>query len=355
MVATMVLLSLLAACASCIQLPNVNDDERTDSASPDSGDTDSGAIVDTGPPAKCDVELFDDDNFNDDFQNPVLVPMEALVCSTFDGGLDYEVLQFTSQQGGWIRVDVQAASRGSSADVHLTVAPANDESAACGQYSALSTTDPSLTWLAPSENTYLATLREEEYGYGEKYGWWMLASEVKSPVGYTRTEDTNAHDTLETALPLAEGETILAWTKTTGGQDFYRIELDEGDNHLVVDTNAAEFGSATNTKVDLYKVRPNGACDALSVGLACDASEDGADAGGTCSSTPYGYECIDWMWTDSEGLEGWNTDSYVDTEVTKSPRVMYLEVSDQGSGCADDFMWYTLSFSTEYKDFSEEE
>ena len=347
----MVLLSLFAACngcAGCIELPaNLDDDERTDTGHDSAVDTDSAAPVDTGPPPMCEVELTDDENFDDDYKTPVPIPTEAWVCSHFDAPLDFEVLQFQTQSAGWVKVDAQAAARGSSADLHLGVALADDDSEACGKYSSPSTTDPALVWLAPAEAKWNATLNEEEYGFGEDYPWWLIASEVKAPVAYTRTDSVEDHSTVATAEALSRDDIVLGWLKTEGGHDFWRIEM-QGDNHLLVDTNAAEFGSASNPAINLYKLRNDGNCDALGEGAECGTPNKAGVLPGTCMDTPQGLECVDYMWKDSEGVEDWNPDSYVDAEVTEAPEVMYLEVFDEGSGCADEFLWYTISFSTDY-------
>ena len=347
----MLVLSLFAACngcAACIELPaNVNDDDRADSGGDSAVDQDSAAPPDTGPPPMCEVELTDDDNFDDDYKTPVPIPTEAWVCSHFDAPLDFEVLQFQTQSGGWVKVDAQAASRGSSADLHLGVALASDDSEACGKYSSPSTTDPALVWLTSSPAKWNATLNEEEYGYGDKYPWWLIASEVKSPVAYTQTETDSDHATVATALPLTRDDTVLAWLKTEGGHDFWRIEMN-GDNHLYVDTNAAEFGSAANPAINLYKIRNDADCSAQAEGAACGTPNKDGIVPGSCQTTPDGRECVDFMWKDSEGVEDWNPDSYVDAEVTEEPAVMYLEVFDEGTGCADEFLWYTISFSTTY-------
>lgn len=367
----MVLLSILAACSgcgSCVDLPNAfSDDDVAQDSGGDSGneDGDSAAPPDTGPPAKCTFEVFDDADFENDFFEPVPIPTQSWVCSTFDAGLDFEVLEFETQGGGWLSVDVQAASRGSSADVYLTINPANDEGEVCGKYSALSTTDPRLVWLSKSQDVWHATIYEEERGYGPEYSWWVLAASVKSPVSYTRTEDEVPHTTVKEAVTLAEGETVLAWLSAYGGNDWWRIELpvDEfGNRHnrVMMNTDAAQFGSGANTVVELYKVRGDGGCEVLTAGDGCGPAISEGLYPGVCTETAVGLECLDYMWKDDGGDEVWNTDSWTDTALVPAydfsagePVAMYFDVFDQGTpdglaGCADQFLWYTLSFTTSY-------
>lgn len=373
----MVLLSILAACAgcgACIDLPPIpNDDDRADSG----GDTSDSAVdsageQDTGPPPKCTFEIFDDADFENDYFEPVPIPMQSWVCSTFDAGLDYEVLEFTTQGGGWVSVDVQAASRGSSADVYLTVNPVDDEAEVCGKYSAISTTDPKLVWPAAAQGTWSVSINEEEGGYGDNYGWWLLASEIKSPVSYTRTEDDVPHTTVGEALTLAAGETALGWLSTQGGHDWWRIELplDEfGNRHnrFEMNTDAAEFGSAANTVVEIYKVRGDGGCETLVAGDGCGPAISEGLFPGVCTETAQGLECLDYMWKDDGGVELWNTDSWTDTALVPgydfsvgTPTAVYFDVFDQSTddgkrGCAEQYLWYTIGFTTMYDETVGEE
>lgn len=240
-----VFLLLLQACDGCqpqLPRPPQEQEDRDDSgdSGADSGDT---ADTDVGPPPLCDVEEIEPNDVT-----AQALPMETWACGKYDVAFDIERLAFSSNQPGWIEVDVESAARGTSADSQLQLGW-DDESAVVAD--AYLTTDPRIVFPAESAGEFEIILGETHYGYGDDYGWWAMATLVKPPVEWD-AEEAEGNDALATAEVFPVGQRVLGGIGEVGDFDWYVVTLPEEEATVTFDVQAYVHGSPANLKIELY-------------------------------------------------------------------------------------------------------
>lgn len=272
----MVWILLIAGCASCLQLPNEQDDpnEEPPTGTDDSGGDDSGeedTSEDTGPIVipMCTLEEVEDDDPSNDFTEMMYVPLSTYACGEVNTKGDVDYLTFTTEAPGWVKVDVQAASRGSSADMFYTLnQPDEDESVV--QSDRHDSTDPLSVFKADKAGDYLATLAEAQGGFGEPYPWWFIATPTKEPVSYhlldgllsndpsltadpvSMDDEGEPNSTLETAKVMTANVPIFAEIGSRGDSDWYTFSIPEGTTTLTYEVDAYDFGSAADMQLEVY-------------------------------------------------------------------------------------------------------
>lgn len=297
----MVWILLIAGCASCLQLPNDVDDPNDDPPTgvEDSGDGDSGddtdTAEDTGPAVipMCTLEEVEDDDPSNDFSELLYVPLSTYACGEVNTKGDVDYLTFTTTMPGWMKVDVQAASRGSSADMFdILSQTAEDESVE--QHDRHDSTDPLSVFYAEKAGDYLATLAEAQGGFGEPYPWWFIAMPTKEPFSYHMLEGVLSNDpaltespvspvdeiepnnTVETATVLTANVPIFAKIGTRGDSDWYTFSIPEATTTLTYEVDAFDFGSAADMSLEIYYAY-DGAEELFIVSDGRDDRDGGAD------------------------------------------------------------------------------
>jgi hypothetical protein len=243
------LIALLGACSGC--RPDFPDLPDGNSTVPPGTDTDTdtapdSAPIDSGPPARCDVEEVEPNDTPDAMQ---VLPMEQWACGGFSKYLDSDWLSVTPTQSGWVKIEVQAASRGSSADPQIQVF-GDVDSALVGD--GFLTTDPLLVFPAPDLETYRLALAETNLLYGDDYGWYILASLTKEPVSWDFVE-AEPNDTWLEAQEFHLDETLFGTIGEAGDFDWYKITTPaDGEVTLDFDVTAFTEGSAADLMLVLY-------------------------------------------------------------------------------------------------------
>ena len=246
----MLFVALLSACDGCRpNFPEGDDDSRSEDTPPPADDTSGDSAPETGdsgPPARCDFEEVEPNGPPDDTQ---LLPMEAWACGVFGTYVDFDSFRIEPSQPGWIKVQVEAASRGSPANPQLVVEGGGQTVQVLDGYL---TTDPLLVFPAEAATPYSLLLGETDFFYGEDYGWYMLTSLTKAPVDWDSEEAEPNEDAAEAmAFPL--GDTVFAGVSSVSDLDWYRITTPyDGEQTLTFTVTAFKEGSAADIKLLLY-------------------------------------------------------------------------------------------------------
>ncbi|GEM_PF-2182579 len=183
-------------CAGCIT-PTLPDDNAVDTfldtARPDSGDTqDSAELVETDEPVDTSVFVVgcpqEEIEPNDTIDSAQEIVLEQWVCGAFDdshsgSGADIDVFEFEMDEGGWLKVDVDAVVDGSNANPSLVMQ--SDE----GEYLAVdrevSSNDPYAVFPCPEPDDWQIYLTNLNAGLGEEYDWQFLPTLTKQPFSYS--------------------------------------------------------------------------------------------------------------------------------------------------------------------------
>lgn len=295
---------LLGACNGCRpQIPNPPDDEPKEDTSPPPDTATDTAPPDTGPPARCDREEVEPNSPPDQVES---LDMEKWACGEFLTYLDYDSFRISPTQTGWIKVQVDAASRGSSANVQLLIDGGGRESAQV--LDGYLTTDPYLVFPADEGDTYTLTLGETNFLYGDDYTWYMLTSLSKEPIDWD-LEEAEPNDVYIEAQPLGFGQTVFAEVTDASDLDWYKITTTgEGEQTLTFDVTAFKEGSAANMMLVLY------------------------DADGSTV-----------LRTDYSGEVDYDRDPWFTKKVTGAQDLYLLARTEDGKGSR--FHWYTLSIT----------
>lgn len=299
------LLAWLGACNGCRpQLPYPNDDDtRTDSANPN--ETGDSVPEETGPPPMCEVEEVEPNNSVDAAQD---IPMHAWACGHFDAAFDSEWLRFEADETGWLEVQVEAASRGSSADAQLDLVneTTSDSLHISGRYLS---SDPLVVFPLSETGVFDMALGETQYLYGDAYAWYTRAAIVKAPIEWTANE-AEGNDTFDVANPFTVGDTLFGTISAPDDFDWYKIELDGLPTQFVFNVVAYELGSPADIEIKLY------------------------EADGTTL-----------LRTDKYGEIDYDPDPYMSVRSTSGDMAWYLLVrtqDDKGSP----YHWYTLTITS---------
>jgi hypothetical protein len=245
----LLLLVFLGACNGCQPKPPYPTDDGdtrqdTSEAPPDSaGDS---TPIDTGPPARCDREEVEPNSPPDQTES---LDMEVWSCGTFATYLDYDSFRISPSQSGWIKVQIEAALRGSPANPQLLIEGGGQSAQILDGYL---TTDPYLVFPAETVQDYSLTLGETEFQFGEDYHWYMLTSLSKVPVDWT-FEEAEPNDVYTEATPFPLSDIAFGRVSSPSDLDWYKITTtSEGEQTLVFDVTAFKEGSAADLMLVLY-------------------------------------------------------------------------------------------------------
>ncbi len=322
----MFLVALLGGCNGCRPAlpPPLDTDEPPDTPPVDTETGETAAPVDTAPPPPCPVVEVEP---NDAIGQAQELPLQTWACGEFDYILDGEWFivtptvsaeQTTEANTPWMTIQVEAASRGSSANPQILLSVGGESVLKFGDYL---TTDPRLVFPIPSVEPYAINLGESDLLYGEDYRWHLMASIDKAPVSWDHAEieagdDPDTPDVVEaidndneaTAQPFPLGERLYGAIEAPGDFDWYKVSVtDVGEVLLVFDIDAYGFGSAADLTIWVYDT----------VGSEPDMK-------------PYGRTNAD-------------LDSWLQKRVV-GPADYYVRVRDQDDQ-GSRFHWYTLSIT----------
>lgn len=289
---------VLSACASCFELPGENEQpEESPPPAADSGEEAEGDTAeDTGElplPDRCDQPHEDDENFGNDYSQPIVLPLDTWSCGTIDAVNDVEYFTFTTTEPGWMKIDAQAELRGSSANLYSLISFLSGEDAVTTHGRSYGS-DPLTVFFAPTAGDYLVTLAESSGGYGDAYGWWMVVSMSKAPVEFDLVEsEPNDDRSLATAFapevqldgegePTDPGVAAVSYYATigdAGDADWWIVNLPEGADQFVLDVDSFVLGAPTDIQLTLYWTDDTGALDFF--------DEEGTDQDGSVED-PWG-------------------------------------------------------------------
>lgn len=273
------MLALLLLTIACTLRPGVGDpgdkpDADGNTSTDDTGTEDTGP-VDTGPPLPCDVPEVEPNNPYSEAQE---LPLEQWACGSFGDSSDAaEIFYFENTEPGWIRTWARAFEIGSLADVMLTLS-SNDGPYGASRLDNADSTDVMMVIPVDDEYGFYATLNESFGLSGDEYRWEFMASEVKAPVEWSVVEDDD-NDTMDDAMPVADGDRVFAKMNTSADIDWYRIELPEGRVDLTLDIDGWQYGSPADTTLFFYR------SDGTKYGHSYGNS--GASSGGTNADPKY--------------------------------------------------------------------
>lgn len=247
----------LAACNGCG--PKFPDDgDPPDPPPPDTAGDDTGgdSAVDTGPnlPARCDILEVEPNNSLD---AAWAIPMEEWVCGELidadpsdavPGDVDF--LTFTTSAPGWLEVNVEAARRGSNADVQFILL--DDEGGSVTVFDGYLTTDPLLRFPAAAAGTYTLNIAETSYLSGEDYEWYLLASAVKAPVEWD-FEEVEGNDSSAQAQAFPVDQTVFGTFGRTNDFDWYHLVTPADATKIRFDVKAFSLGAPVDPQIALYE------------------------------------------------------------------------------------------------------
>lgn len=302
---------LLIGCNGCRpQLPNTDDDTPPVDTHEETGDSQETAPIETGVdlPPRCDHLEVEPNSTLYEVQ-PLI--MEEWLCGGFQtapsppGDIDF--FSFTTTESGWLKVSVEAAQRGTSADAQFQLIDADNSLTAFDGYL---TTDPTVVVPVPIPQAFTLLLGETSYLCGDDYGWAALVSMAKQPVEWTFSE-SEPNDLAVSANEFTLGGTVFGTVGRADDYDWYHIVTPADATSLTFRVDAFAYGSPLDTTVLLYDTDGSTLLDAGYVGEV-DYDRD-----------PYF--------------------NYKQTEAND----WYLLVKNAGSG-GSAYHWYTLTITPEY-------
>ena len=298
------LLVLLGACNGCgPQLPNPTEDPRVDTSPPPDDSAPDTETAETGPPPRCDREETEPNSPPDGTEE---LDLELWACGEFLTYIDYDSFRVTPTQPGWLKIQVDAASRGSPANPQLIVSGGGESAELLDGYL---TTDPLLVFPVDTLEPYTLTLGETNFLYGEDYSWFMLASLSKEPVEWD-AEEAEPNNGFASAAPFTLGQTVLGAVSSASDLDWYKLTTaSEGEQTLTFTVNAFKEGSAANLVLVLY-------------------ASDGATVLREETTGPIAYD----------------RDPYFTTKITGVQDLYLLARTEDGRGSR--FHWYTLTIES---------
>ena len=339
----MVWILLLAACASCFEPPGDDPKNPEQDTHPPPDDTDTGDTGDTGEPPlpqPCAQPHEDDADFGNDYSQPIALALDSWACGTIDAANDVEYFTFTTLEPGWMKIDAQAQSRGSSADLFTLITFLTGDDGVITSGRPLSS-DPLTVFYAPIAGDYFVSLAESQGGHGDAYGWWLVASMTKSPVVYDLVEmepnDSRSTATTlvpveeldETGVPVNPGVSEITYYGTIGDggdADWWIIDLPEGADQFHLDVDSFVYGAPTDIHLTLYWTDDTGVLDFF--------DDEGTDEDGS-SQDPWGKYDIAKIRED--GAADYPTRTRFDQ--------IAVRTTDWEGTAGSMFHWYTLTLT----------
>jgi hypothetical protein len=205
-------------------------------------------LVDTSPPDACSQPEIESNNGYSDANE---IELESWACGTLDTATDSEFLTFESPYDGWVKLTIDAASIGSSADMRLLFGDSSSQYVALN-LSQRNSTDPKVVAPIPGDTDWYAILSEQYEGFGDDYFWQFQASMVKEPTEWDFEEEEDNNST-ETGEPMVSGERVFGQLESGSDQDWFLIEVPDEDIPLVLSVEAQEHHSPLHAEMSLYK------------------------------------------------------------------------------------------------------
>jgi len=240
-------------CSGCgePEFPNDPDDPVIGETDPPEDTAETAPPVDTAPPPPCDVPETEP---NDEMDQANALPLEQVACGGFTQEGDGEWLVFPGEDAEWLRVEVDAASMGSAADVSFSIMSL--ESFAVTVISpTMYWEDPWLVFPALGDSEYHLYLSERAGQYGDDHEWEVLVSEDKAPVEWTLAE-VEDNDVAANAQTVEAGETVLGVISEPEDYDWYHIPVparkDGGKISWEITVEAYTSGSPLASRITLY-------------------------------------------------------------------------------------------------------
>ncbi len=241
-------LLFLACTPSCCQ-PTLNpvsqDTAELDSDSP----VDSIDSQDTAPPPPC-AQPESEPNNLDSEADPV--QREDLACGAFTGGgLDLDWYTFETTSPGWLKVDVDAASRGSEANVNLSMESDGGVQVAMSM-AGDGGPDPYLVIPVQGADSWYLMFNEQEAQSGdEDYDYQFRVSTTKTPVDIDR-EESSDNDSWQDAQVIELDESIYGTVSEASDLDWFVLETPEGRQEIELQLIAHRAGSPLNARIEIW-------------------------------------------------------------------------------------------------------
>lgn len=241
----------LVACRGCTpEIPSNNKPDPQDSSKPDSKESQPNesqpqdSPVDTAPPLFCNITEIEP---NDTLSQPMILPMYDWVCGHVDHIGDADFYNLTTTEPGWVTIEVEAASHGSSADMALAL---SDGDRAVVVYDGYLSTDPRIVFPADTPASFDGWLSETNpLVGGDEYTWYMRASISKPAIGWSREEVEPNGPTSADAEPFTIEERVFGTLSDSDDTDWYHLVTPEGANAIIIDVEAFKLGSPLDSTV----------------------------------------------------------------------------------------------------------
>jgi hypothetical protein len=246
-----------AGCRACT--PNINptdsDSGRKDTSNPDTQETTehTGETGETGEPPPCAQPELEP---NGSVANAQTILLEKWVCGTFLDGIDLEHMLVEFEVESWVKVDVRAASHGSSADPTLEMR--SEEGDIIRSFGRLGSTDPLVIFPLWEADDWIFKLWESFGGAGEDHTWDLMVSVTKQPTSWTRLESEEpldegpSNDSLGAAEELTPGEVIFGRMGSPNDVDWFRFTPPEDKTDVSIHVAAYNFGSPLDARLARY-------------------------------------------------------------------------------------------------------
>lgn len=242
------MLGAMLACQSCRacqpELSTVDTFEEQDTQDSDSGQ-DSPVDTDTAPPPPCDFPEVEPNN-NPDQGTPA--ELEAWACGTFEAAYDFDHFIVDVPYAGWLKVDVDAAERGSSAAPFLFVE--TSDGIGFGADAGADTTDPLLIVPLPSADTLTVLLTDGNNGSGPDHEYQVKTSLTKQPLNWdygmvdgTSKEAPMAMDWGDRVYGVVDDSQLVHWVE---------LPVPEGKADVQFQILAHRYGSPLNATLRLF-------------------------------------------------------------------------------------------------------
>lgn len=231
------------ACIGCFEPGMPSEPEQPHQGDTDTGVEDTGETAppeDTTPPPPCEVPESEP---NDGLDESDSVPLEATACGSFSEQGDTDRLVFPAEDAPWIRIDVDAASIGSAADVTFTLSAwdVGEHTIVMNSYDE---EDPWILFPALGDSEYQVSLYESQDLHGEDYEWELLASEDKAPIDWN-LQESDDNDLCKNAQTLTAGDVVLGWLDSDNDYDWYHVEVPASEDKInwTFEIEASSLGS----------------------------------------------------------------------------------------------------------------
>jgi len=244
------LLGTMLACQSCQgckpELPNVDTSEPQDSEKDDSDSAqDSPVDTDTAPPPPCEFPELEPNN------NPgqaTVAELEAWACGVFEAAYDFDHFQVEVPYAGWLKVDVDAAERGSSAAPFLFVE--SDSGLGFGADAEASSTDPLLVVPIPSSGTFTILLTDGYNGSGLDFDYQVKTSLTKAPLSwdYGMTDGTSK----DAPMSMDWGDRVYGVVDDSQTVHWIELPVPEGKADVQFQVMAHRYGSPLSSTLRLF-------------------------------------------------------------------------------------------------------